>query len=72
MDVRRLTVQPDKGRQTRDAAAKSSQGKGDLSKIKDNTGAEPTHAKWSRVSLVCKESELQKLHGSGKVFQEEL
>lgn len=72
MDVRRLAVQPNEGWLTGDAAARSSLGKGDLSKIKDNTGAEPMHTKWSRVNLGWKENELQNLCSSGKGFQEEL
>lgn len=47
-------------------------GKGDLSKTKDNTGAEPMHTKWSRVNLGWNENELQKLCSSGKGFQEDL
>lgn len=72
MDVRCLAVQPNKGWRAGDAAVRSSLGKGDLSKTKDNAGAEPMHTKWSRVNLGWKENEPQKLCSSGKGFQEEL
>ena len=72
MDVRRLAVQPNEGWLTGDASVRSSLGKGDLSKIKDNIGTEPMHTKRSRVNSGWKENELQKVCSSGRGFQEDL
>lgn len=71
MDVRCLSVQPNKGWLTGDVSARSSLGKRDLAKIK-STGTETIHTKWSEVNSGWKENELQKIYSSSKGFQQEL